>query len=111
MCGLCGKRPRGKSGHCRMCEHDLDKMRQERRERNRPWWEKAYRVVTWKGHVLAYIPKGKDEFKARYIGCKSVAKVPKAKVLNLDEYVEGFDRRQIKNLKADFKAMVPYLRN
>jgi len=60
---------------------------------------KAFRYVSYHGHVVGFYHNGNGTFVPSYYGM-STAKIPKGKLLDLDNYCPGFTREQVKKLKA-----------
>lgn len=110
MCDLCKRRPHRKGDFlCRPCRKTYDGFADESRPQETPLLQRAFKVAYWRGAAIVYVPEG-DYFRPVFAGFKSPEKLPKGKLLNLDEYIPGYSREQIKAMKADFKALVPLLR-
>ena len=61
---------------------------------------KAFRFVHYKGNVVGMFPNDKEgTYKPQYVGT-SLSGIPQYKLIDLDKYVPGFDRKQIRKLKA-----------
>lgn len=95
-CVICGRKIKGDAAYCQQHQRQLDKAREEERRRKRP---KAVKYVCYRGHVVGFFKNGHDKLKPSYVGM-SINGIPKGKLINLDEYCEGYTRQQIKNLKA-----------
>ena len=80
--------------YCQQDQRELDKERAELRKRKRI----AFKYLAYAGHVVGLFPKN-GNLVASYIGM-SMAGIPKAKLIDLNEYCEGFTRHQIKAFKA-----------
>lgn len=96
-CLICDRRHKSKGSYCRGCQTMIDQEKRELRKRRNPNGN-AVKFVHYQGHVVGFFRKN-SHLVARYIGM-SLSGIPKTKLINLDEYCPGFDRSQIKNLKA-----------
>lgn len=96
-CSICGRKHKNNDTYCRGCQIALDKDKAERRQRQNPNG-KAVEFIHYQGHVVGFFRKN-GGLVPRYIGM-SLSHIPKTKLINLDEYCPGFDRAQIKKLKA-----------
>ena len=101
-CLICQKRFKKRdddSPYCR--EHRkavalADRDAKDRRKAN----YNAFRFAHYKGHVVGFYPNGEEgTYKPQYVGM-SLSGIPKYKLIDLDRYAPGFDRRQIRKLKA-----------
>ena len=93
-CIICRQRP-GLNGNgiCASCQQKLDKEAKAHKP------DKPFRYVTYRGHVVGMYPSGSGALKPRLLG-RNPDRLPKGKTLNLNHYIEGFDRGTIKRLKA-----------
>jgi len=93
-CLICEKRPRqdGKA-YCHNClaKIEADKRRKEA--------TKPVKYLTYKGHVVALYRNGGGKLKGELLRIDP-KRLPKAKTLDLNTYLEGFSREQVKRLKA-----------
>ena len=96
-CPICNRKHKNSGFHCRTCQVALDKDKTQLRKRQNPNGN-AVKFAYYQGHVIGFFRKN-SHLVARYIGM-SLSSVPKGKLINLDEYCPGYDRSQIKNLKA-----------
>ena len=94
-CVICGRGHKNEGVYCRGCSIELERARAEKRKRNRK--RQAVKVLAYKGHVVGLFRKD-GKLVPRYIGM-SLSGVAKRKLINLDEYCEGYTRDQIKNFK------------
>lgn len=93
-CIICGERPsRNGNGLCNPCQQRVDKETKDRTP------DKPYKYVTYRGHVVGMFPAGKGTLKPRLLS-RSPKGLPKSRTLDLNTYLEGFDRDTIKRLKA-----------
>lgn len=94
MCTICQHRPPANGGrYCNVC---VAKMEKEKRARSR---EKPVKFATYRGHVVGFYPKGNGKLVTRLLRRKPEG-LPKGKTLDLNTYIEGFTREQVKNIKA-----------
>jgi hypothetical protein len=96
-CPLCDRKHKNDGTYCRGCQIAIDRDKAEEHQRQNPNG-KAVKFVHYQGHVVGFFGKN-GKLAARYIGM-SLSNIPKRKLINLDEYCPGFDRQQIKHLKA-----------
>jgi hypothetical protein len=96
-CPICSRKHKNDGTYCRGCQITIDRDKAEERQRQNPNG-KAVKFVHYQGHVIGFFGKN-GKLAARYIGM-SLSGIPKGKLINLDEYCPGFDRKQIKKLKA-----------
>jgi hypothetical protein len=93
-CLICGERPsRNGNGFCHPCQQRVDKETKARKP------EKPSKFLTYRGHVVGMFPAGKGMLKPRLLS-RSPKGLPKSRTLDLNTYLEGFDRDTIKRLKA-----------
>jgi len=93
-CLICEQRPsRNESGFCTPCQQRIDKLTKA----SQP--DKPSKFVTYRGHVVGMYPAGKGTLKPRLL-FRSPSGLPKSCTLDLNTYLEGFERDTIKRLKA-----------
>lgn len=93
-CIICDQRPsRNGNGLCNSCENDINRKRSSRQP------AKAFRYITYQGHVVAMLSSGNGTLKPQLSNRKPEF-LPKATTLDLNTYLEGFNRDTIKRLKA-----------
>ena len=90
-CVICDRGIKG-GIYCR--QHQLELAKANKGERF-----PAFRYVHYRGNVIGLFKNGDGRYKPHYVGV-SIAGIPKAKLIDLDHYEEGFTREQIKKLKA-----------
>jgi hypothetical protein len=102
-CIICESRPVAKgqkAGYCKQCSDQL-----EAAKRASPGQVEVYKYLTYRGVVIALKPSSKQGgtqmYKAERV-FKNPETLPKAKTVNLNVYCEGYDRGQIKKMKALF---------
>lgn len=96
-CPICNRKHKNEGIHCRTCQAALDKDRAKLHKRQNPNGN-AVKFAAYQGHVIGFFRKN-SHLVARYIGM-SLSSIPKTKLINLNEYCPGYDRSQIKRLKA-----------
>jgi len=92
-CLICETRPALKSGYCANC---TAKMEAEERARAH---DQPVKFLTYRGHVVGLYPSGNGTLKAR-LETRSDTSLPKCRTLDLNTYLEGYDRDMIKRFKA-----------
>ena len=97
VCIICDKRPAKERGYCANCEAKIAK--EERRSRCQT--DKPEKFLTYQGIVVGLYPaKDGKTFRGELLLKRDADKLPKYQTLNLDTYLDGFTREQIKRLKA-----------
>lgn len=90
-CAICDHKPAVKSGYCQTCG---DKIRKDSRPRNR-----FELFVTYREMVIGLEKRDDDKYHPVALK-RNPANLPKTKTLNLNNYLTGYSREQIKKLKA-----------
>ena len=106
---LCGTRPVAHDGEaaeklrCRQCHNGIEQEKAQRKGNG----QKVIRFMTYRGIVIAQIegPRpvnwGKTKRCRRWERVyKDPAKLPKRRTMDLNAYCQGYQREQIKRLKA-----------
>lgn len=111
-CSICGRRPPAKGEmYCRVCQHEIAQADSERGQRCQAW-NKAWKFLHWKGVVVGLYQVdqvddwGIPKVRPRRV-FKTLGQLPKGKVIDLDTYIQGFTRQQIKGMKATLKQLAP----
>lgn len=93
-CLVCERRPRheGKA-YCHNC---LVKIEADKRRRQAI---KPVQYLTYRGHVVALYPNGDGKLQGKLMSTDP-QRLPKGITLDLNTYLEGFTREQVKRLKA-----------
>jgi hypothetical protein len=108
VCICCGRYLNGDAGwYCHNC---LAKIEAEKRRRIKP---KPVKYLHYRGQWVGVFDDGVNDegdpiLKPRYLGYFPIGlkpKFPKNKTLNLDVYLPGFSREQIKRLKATVQRL------
>jgi hypothetical protein len=97
QCPICNRKHKNKGVYCRGCQTEINREKRELRKRQNPNGN-AVKFLHYQGHVVGFFRKN-GHLVARYIGM-SLGGIPKGKLINLDEYCLGFDRKQIRHFKA-----------
>ena len=90
-CIMCEVRPASDDGYCQIC---ADKVQAIRKKAKR---QQPYRYIVYRDNVIGLYPNN-----GHYEGRKenrSPEKLPKTTTINLDTYVPGFNRDQVKKMK------------
>jgi hypothetical protein len=91
-CIICGLRPVSKGQYCSTCTAKIEAERRAHAE------QKPKRYLTYRGHVVGLYPNGKGTLTARLLK-RDPESLPKRLTLDLNTYLEGFSREQIKAFK------------
>jgi hypothetical protein len=92
-CVVCNRRPAVKGGYCKNC---LQKIEADKKLRGNG---EAVKYVTYQGHVVGFYRNGGSNLIPRLLQRKPEG-LPKGRTLDLNSYIPGFTREQIKKLKA-----------
>lgn len=94
-CTICNRRPaQTDTGYCNNCTAQIAA---ECRNKNSQA-EKPVKFLTYQGHVVGLYPNGNNSLKARLLS-RNPSNLPKTKTLDLNIYLPGFTRKQIKAFK------------
>jgi len=96
-CPICDRKHKSDGLYCRGCQTEIDREKRELHKRQNPNGN-AVKFLHYQGHVVGFFRKN-GHLVARYIGM-SLSGIPKGKLINLDEYCPGFDRKQIRHFKT-----------
>ena len=97
-CLICGRKSTGT--YCQEHQRAIDTENRQRKAAAKP---KAVKYLAYHGHVVALRNSG-SMLVPSYYGM-SIAKIPKGKLVDLDGYVEGFSRKEIKRFKSVVLAL------
>lgn len=130
-CPICCTRYKPKDGsrkYCWLCNQRVQATLavQKKAQHSRPSYFPQYlKVLYWKGHLVGMRPKQALE---RGESLKTLTyqtplvpvwisyyqdeselpkRLPKSKLLNLNRWVDGLDKRQVKNLKNAIRSVAP----
>lgn len=99
MCAICDRRPPAPGGRfCNNCQAKLDKEARRRKG------EQPFKFATYQGHVVAFYEQ-EGVYHPRLLKRKPEG-LPKGKTLDLNHYIEGFTRDQVKKLKSAILQLV-----
>lgn len=93
MCIICEHRPAKAGGICSNC---IGKIEAGKRKRQA---EKPVRFATYRGYVIGFFRDGGDKLVPRLLR-RSSENLPRGNTINLDTYVEGMTRDQVKKIKS-----------
>jgi hypothetical protein len=91
-CLICEYRPARIGVYCHNCARAIETERRRRKP------EIPVKYLTYRGFVVGLYPNRHGTLSPRLLRCES-SKLPKSKTLNLDIYLPGFTREQIKRFK------------
>ena len=92
-CILCDRRPAREGAFCTNCAAKVSV------ERNHNTRQKPFRFLTYRGIVVGMYPNGNGTLKPRLLR-RDPKYLPKRITLDLNTYLEGFTRAQIKKMKG-----------
>ncbi len=99
VCLLCEHRPaKAGCGFCANCQQKVDSLR------NGANHEQAFKFVTYQGHVVGFYRSGGDKLIPRLLQ-RNPEHLPRCRTIDLNTYVDGFTREQVKKLKACIKSL------
>jgi hypothetical protein len=95
MCAICDHRPKAKGGkYCANCQAKIDK---ENRRRN---GQQPVKFATYQGIVVGFYKNDSSGLLTPRLLRRKPESLPKGKTLDLNHYLPGFTREQVKNLKS-----------
>ena len=93
-CQICGLRPAAtERGFCHNCQNSIDAEKRRKREKNKP-----FKYATYRGVTVALFKDGGDTLKPQFVTLNP-ERIARSRLINLDEYCDGFTRQQVKKLK------------
>lgn len=94
-CVICDTRPARKGKFCANCTSKIESDKRKAHS-NEP-----FRYVTYQGHVVAFYSRNGDgKLSPELLNKRNPETLPKANTIDLNVYQDGFERSQIKALKA-----------
>ena len=93
MCAICGHRPAKIGPYCANCQAKLEAEKRSRRA------GKPVKYASYRGHVVGFFRNGGGKLVVRLLQRKP-DNLPKGITLDLNTYIPGFDREQIKKIKT-----------
>lgn len=101
-CVICTHRPaRTDEGYCKTCASQIEAEQRHRRMQS----EKPVKYLTYRGSIVGLFKNGNKKLEARLLRGNPEL-LPKSKVLDLNKYCPGFDRSQIRKMKACILQLV-----
>ena len=91
-CLICGVRPSNGQSYCKQCAAQIEA---EKRRKQQP---RVFRYVTYQGTTFEFRAGKNGTFIPHYTG-HNPDTLPQKLLINLDKYVPGFTRDQVKKLK------------
>ena len=95
-CPICDRKHKNDGIYCRGCQIELDNDKADKAKRLNGI-KNAIKLIHYQGHVVGFFRKN-GNLVPRYIGM-SLSRIPKGKLINLDQYCPGYNRSQIKRFK------------
>lgn len=92
-CIICGQRPAHTDGICANCAAKVEAERRRRKP------VEPFRFLTYRGYVVGFYPNGNGTLTPKLLR-RNPDNLPKYKTLDLNHYIEGFAREEVKRLKA-----------
>jgi hypothetical protein len=93
-CVVCDSRPAVPgTGYCHNCAQKLEA------EKRKAKAQQPVKFATYRGHVVGFYPNGEGTLTPRLLRRKAES-LPKNKTLDLNTYIEGFTREQVKKIKS-----------
>ena len=93
-CVVCGKRPSPVGEYCHNCKQRIEKDKRERRN------DQPVKFLTYRDIVVALYRNGQEGRLRGLVIKRDSRKLPKSRTLDLNTYLKGFTREQVKRLKA-----------
>ena len=98
-CIICDVRPAlNGNPYCHRCQQVISAERKKRQS------IKPDMFLVYQGNVVGMFRQRGGTFTSKLLGC-SAKKLPKARTLILDNYLEGYTRSQIKKMKSLVKQL------
>ena len=92
-CVVCDRLPARDGGLCHNCNAKLEAGKLKAKG------EKAVKFAHYRGNVIGFFPNGGKKLVARLIR-RNPEKLPKNNTLDLNTYIEGMTREQVKRIKS-----------
>lgn len=92
-CVVCDNRPAVNGAVCHNCGAKIEAEKGKRKA------EKPFRFATYRGHVVGFYPNGGGKLVPQLLRRKP-ENLPKNNTLNLNTYIEGMTRDQVKKIKS-----------
>lgn len=98
-CIICNVKPASKGYLCYNCQQKIEAERRRRQNKAKP-----ERYLLYRGNVVGLFSNGDNSLSPKLLNCNPKS-LPKSKVLNLDTYLPGFTRDQIRRFKKAVKQV------
>ena len=92
-CVVCEYRPAKVGAYCSNCNSKIDADKRKRKA------EKPVKYAHYRGNVVGFFRNGRGKLVPKLLRRKPES-LPKGLTLNLNTYVEGMTREQVKKIKA-----------
>ena len=102
-CIICGFKPRVEG--LRYCTNCDSQIKSEKKRKGGDGFQHAEKFAVWHGYGVAFMLNGNGRLTPVAVPASAIPKLAKAKTLNLDTYLDGFSRAQVKKIKAAIKAV------
>lgn len=106
-CAICGLKPSNGNGYCHNCNAKIEKANRLKAKRNGKG--KIERYLTYQGHVVGLFREGKQVLGKLLM--LEPEKLPKAKTMNLNSWIVGANREEVKRLKAKVLKLANAMEN
>jgi len=109
-CMLCKVPVKDGTAYCRrhLQEVESQKSQARARARKRPSYLPQYwRILHWKGNWVGLVDDG-GKIEPQFITYGKLSHAPQSKVVDLDYWIEGYDKGQIKRLKRAMTSVMPF---
>ena len=94
-CIICDNRPAVSNGFCHNCNSKIES--QKRKSKSKA--EQPVKFATYQGYVVGFYPNGGGKLVPRLLRRKP-ENLPRSRTLDLNHYIEGFTRTQVKRIKT-----------
>jgi len=92
-CVVCDHRPARVGAYCANCNSKLEA------EKRKSQAEQPVKYATYRGHCVGFFKNGGGKLVAR-LNRRNPDNLPKSITLNLNAYIEGMTREQVKKIKS-----------
>ncbi len=99
VCLICSHRPaKAETAFCGICQSKIDASSRSSRQ------AEPVKYVVYKGDVVGFYRNGSDKLSPRLVQ-RNPDGLPKGKTIDLNTYIEGYTREQVKKLKCCIKTL------
>ena len=92
-CIICDNRPAVFNGFCHNCSSKLESSKRKAKA------VQPVKFATYQGYVVGFYPDGGGKLVPRLLRRKP-ENLPKSRTLDLNHYIDGFTREQVKRIKT-----------